>query len=167
MASHEATEIPQTHQEEAEEPEEATLISQRDSAASSNPGGLKTTQEESRAKRIEHEAEYALEEGIEAATGRGFQTSASLDTNDAQAATGEQSSMDGRDNGAQDQDLEAQDGQQTPPGKGKGRKEVELQDQTNLLPVRQVIVVFAGLSAALFCSLLDQTMYVSHLICEM
>jgi hypothetical protein len=34
----------------------------------------------------------------------------------------------------------------------------ELQDQTNLLPVRQVIAVFMGLNCALFCSLLDQTM---------
>jgi len=33
-----------------------------------------------------------------------------------------------------------------------------LQDQTNLLPVRQVIVIFMGLNCALFCSLLDQTM---------
>ncbi len=37
-------------------------------------------------------------------------------------------------------------------------KEPEIMDQTNLLPIRQVIVVFAGLSAALFCCLLDQTM---------
>lgn len=34
----------------------------------------------------------------------------------------------------------------------------ELQDQTNLLPVRQVVFVFLGLSCALFVSLLDQTM---------
>ncbi|TIC14791.1 MFS general substrate transporter [Wallemia mellicola] len=32
-----------------------------------------------------------------------------------------------------------------------------LDDQTNLLPTKQVILVFLGLSAALFCSLLDQT----------
>ncbi|ORY25555.1 major facilitator superfamily domain-containing protein [Naematelia encephala] len=37
------------------------------------------------------------------------------------------------------------------------REEIQLQDQTNLLPLRQVIVVFVGLSCALFCSLLDQT----------
>lgn len=42
---------------------------------------------------------------------------------------------------------------------GAGSKNpVELQDQTNLLPVRQVLVVFAGLSMALMCSMLDQTM---------
>lgn len=35
-----------------------------------------------------------------------------------------------------------------------------LQDQTNLLPIKQVIVVFVGLSCALFCALLDQTMLV-------
>jgi hypothetical protein len=35
-----------------------------------------------------------------------------------------------------------------------------LQDQTNLLPVKQVILVFVGLTCALFCSLIDQTMYV-------
>lgn len=36
--------------------------------------------------------------------------------------------------------------------------EFELVDQTNLLPVKQVIVIFCGLNCALFCSLLDQTM---------
>lgn len=41
-----------------------------------------------------------------------------------------------------------------PPGDGK----FALQDQTNLLPMKQVIIVFVGLSCALFCSLLDQTM---------
>ena len=45
-----------------------------------------------------------------------------------------------------------------PEKKGKKRKEVVLQDQTNLLPVKQVILVMVGLSCALFCSLLDQTM---------
>jgi hypothetical protein len=43
-------------------------------------------------------------------------------------------------------------------GKEGKRKKLELQDQTNLLPVRQVLGVFVGLSVALFCSLLDQTM---------
>lgn len=47
-------------------------------------------------------------------------------------------------------------GQQVPDRHQK--KMIELQDQTNLLPTRQVITVFAGLTAALFCSLLDQTM---------
>jgi len=42
----------------------------------------------------------------------------------------------------------------------KKPKAPELQDQTNLLPVRQVILVFVGLTCALFCSLIDQTMYV-------
>jgi hypothetical protein len=53
------------------------------------------------------------------------------------------------------QDIEAQ-----AEGKEGKRKKLELQDQTNLLPVRQVLVVFVGLSMALFCSLLDQTMSV-------
>ena len=35
-----------------------------------------------------------------------------------------------------------------------------LTDQTNFLPTRQVIMVFCGLSVALACSFLDQTMYV-------
>lgn len=35
-----------------------------------------------------------------------------------------------------------------------------LQDQTNLLPGRQIVLVFLGLSCALFVSLLDQTMCV-------
>lgn len=39
-----------------------------------------------------------------------------------------------------------------------GKKEIVLQDQTNLLPVRQIIFVFVGLTCAIFCSLLDQTM---------
>ncbi|WWD17805.1 hypothetical protein CI109_102247 [Kwoniella shandongensis] len=43
------------------------------------------------------------------------------------------------------------------------KKEVELQDQTNLLPVRQVVLVFCGLTCALFCSLLDQTIVTTAL----
>jgi len=38
------------------------------------------------------------------------------------------------------------------------KKAPVLQDQTNLLPVKQVILVFVGLTCALFCSLIDQTM---------
>lgn len=38
------------------------------------------------------------------------------------------------------------------------KKKFELQDQTNLLPTKQIIFVFVGLTCALFCSLLDQTM---------
>ncbi|RSH92821.1 hypothetical protein EHS25_008267 [Saitozyma podzolica] len=45
----------------------------------------------------------------------------------------------------------------------KEKKEVVLQDQTNLLPTRQVIMVFVGLTAALFCSLLDQTIVTTAL----
>ncbi|OCF31076.1 tetracycline efflux protein [Kwoniella heveanensis BCC8398] len=48
------------------------------------------------------------------------------------------------------------------PREGK-RKEVELQDQTNLLPAKQVMLVFVGLTAALFCSLLDQTIVTTAL----
>lgn len=45
---------------------------------------------------------------------------------------------------------------------GRGEKKaIELQDQTNLLPTKQVVFVFMGLTCALFCSLLDQTMCVS------
>jgi hypothetical protein len=62
---------------------------------------------------------------------------------------------EGGGNGEKGTDVEAQEEGQ--PGR---RKKLELQDQTNLLPARQVIIVFAGLSMALFCSLLDQTMYV-------
>lgn len=32
-----------------------------------------------------------------------------------------------------------------------------LQDQTNLLPRKQVIIVFFGVCSAIFCSILDQT----------
>lgn len=38
------------------------------------------------------------------------------------------------------------------------KSKYEIEDQTNLLPVRQVIMIFMGLNCALFCSLLDQTM---------
>jgi len=45
---------------------------------------------------------------------------------------------------------------------GRGEKKaIELPDQTNLLPTKQVVFVFMGLTCALFCSLLDQTMCVS------
>ncbi|WVO13016.1 hypothetical protein L204_100625 [Cryptococcus depauperatus] len=50
---------------------------------------------------------------------------------------------------------------------GKSRwdemKNVELQDQTNFLPTKQVIFVFCGLTCALFCSLLDQTIVTTAL----
>jgi hypothetical protein len=63
----------------------------------------------------------------------------------------------GKDAGAggpeESKDVEAQ----TVVEQGK-RKKLELQDQTNLLPHRQVLIVFAGLSMALFCSSLNQTM---------
>ena len=38
-----------------------------------------------------------------------------------------------------------------------------LEDQTNFLPTKQVIMVFLGLSIALACAMLDQTMCVSRL----
>jgi hypothetical protein len=40
---------------------------------------------------------------------------------------------------------------------GKGEKEFELQDQTNLLPAKQILTVFLGLSMAMICAMLDQT----------
>ncbi|KAK8865997.1 hypothetical protein IAR55_001148 [Kwoniella newhampshirensis] len=46
---------------------------------------------------------------------------------------------------------------------GKKKKEIELQDQTNLLPAKQVALVFIGLTCALFCSLLDQTIVTTAL----
>ncbi|CDZ98057.1 Tetracycline resistance protein TetB/drug resistance transporter [Phaffia rhodozyma] len=42
-------------------------------------------------------------------------------------------------------------------GEEDERKKGDLTDQTNLLPFRQVILVFFGLSIALFCTLVDQT----------
>ena len=42
---------------------------------------------------------------------------------------------------------------------------VELQDQTNFLPFRQLLLVFAGLSMAMGCPMLDQTMYVLRFSC--
>ncbi|KAJ5606312.1 hypothetical protein N7510_009093 [Penicillium lagena] len=44
-----------------------------------------------------------------------------------------------------------------PPSAPSDNEKTKLQDQTNLLPMKQLLVVFAGLSCALFCSLLDQT----------
>lgn len=69
---------------------------------------------------------------------------------------------EGESNEEKAADVEAQEEGQ--PGR---RKKLVLQDQTNLLPARQVIIVFAGLSMALFCSLLDQTMYVRLVLTEM
>ncbi|WVQ85658.1 hypothetical protein IAT38_007824 [Cryptococcus sp. DSM 104549] len=43
------------------------------------------------------------------------------------------------------------------------KKEVELQDQTNLLPPKQIIAVSIGLMFALTCSLLDQTIVTTAL----
>lgn len=55
-------------------------------------------------------------------------------------------------------DLEKGHGSNAPaPLDKKAAAEAGLQDQTNLLPTRQVIIVFAGLSCAIFCTLLDQT----------
>lgn len=53
---------------------------------------------------------------------------------------------------------EGDSGEKVPSGQSRKKGSLQLQDQTNLLPVRQVITVFIGLSMALFCSLLDQTM---------
>ncbi|KAJ9138409.1 MFS general substrate transporter [Pleurostoma richardsiae] len=39
----------------------------------------------------------------------------------------------------------------------------EIQDQTNLLPMRQLLVVFLGLSAAMLCSMLNQTIVATAL----
>lgn len=36
-------------------------------------------------------------------------------------------------------------------GASEGGAQAVLQDQTNLLPMRQLLVVFSGLSAAMFC----------------
>lgn len=48
-----------------------------------------------------------------------------------------------------DNDLEAQ---QLSSDSGRSKDEThELQDQTNLLPFKQLLVVFGGLSCALFC----------------
>ncbi|KLT41071.1 putative tetracycline efflux protein [Cutaneotrichosporon oleaginosum] len=47
--------------------------------------------------------------------------------------------------------------------RGEKTNKYELQDQTNLLPVRQVVVIFMGLNCALFCSLLEQTIVTTAL----
>lgn len=43
----------------------------------------------------------------------------------------------------------------------------DLQDQTNLLPMKQLFIVFAGLSSAMFCAMLNQTMFLNRLSCEL
>ncbi|ORX36039.1 major facilitator superfamily domain-containing protein [Kockovaella imperatae] len=45
----------------------------------------------------------------------------------------------------------------------KMKKKIELQDQTNILPAKQIILVMGGLSCGLFCSLLDQTIVTTAL----
>ena len=73
MASHEATEIPDTHHEDTEE---------ADGESGSDPHSAHPNRQarkgEPLVKRIEHEAQEAAEEGIEAATGRGIESSPSL-----------------------------------------------------------------------------------------
>lgn len=41
--------------------------------------------------------------------------------------------------------------------KGKEDEEFVLQDQTNLLPAKQILIIFSGLSMAMICAMLDQT----------
>ncbi|ODO07242.1 tetracycline efflux protein [Cryptococcus wingfieldii CBS 7118] len=70
-----------------------------------------------------------------------------------------------RDVGRNSENPEGSDEEKNIEGKhsrGK-KKEAELQDQTNLLPTKQVILVFCGLTCALFCSLLDQTIVTTAL----
>lgn len=69
--------------------------------------------------------------------------------------------------------VQTEEGDGTPPGSSdsdksdsptaKGKGKFELTDQTNLLPVKQVMLIFAGLNCALFCSLLDQTIVATAL----
>ncbi|KAJ9099214.1 hypothetical protein QFC21_004094 [Naganishia friedmannii] len=164
MASHEAAEVPHTHHEESEDVDDVMTTTPESSSRPSIPSAISQSRKVhtpiSKLKHIEHDAEDAVEEAIEASTGQMLRSRRSSDTSNPQTLNGErgeqESSKDHVTQGA-DQDLEAQDGQIAEPGKGKKKKEIELQDQTNLLPVKQIIIVFAGLSAALFCSLLDQT----------
>ena len=53
-----------------------------------------------------------------------------------------------------------QEGKKSDAEEKRRQKEAELQDQTSLLPFKQIVFVFMGLTCALFCSLLDQTMCV-------
>ncbi|OJJ45121.1 hypothetical protein ASPZODRAFT_18031 [Penicilliopsis zonata CBS 506.65] len=66
----------------------------------------------------------------------------------------QQDSNDGNENQISTETLneESKDEQNSDENSNK-----KLQDQTNLLPVKQLLIVFTGLSCALFCSLLDQT----------
>ncbi|KAI0087353.1 MFS general substrate transporter [Irpex rosettiformis] len=51
----------------------------------------------------------------------------------------------------------------TTPARDHAKSEVILTDQTNFLPTKQVIMVFLGLSVALACSFLDQTIVATAL----
>ncbi|KAL1410653.1 hypothetical protein Q8F55_004672 [Vanrija albida] len=51
----------------------------------------------------------------------------------------------------------------TTPDEPPANDKYALQDQTNLLPWKQVAVIFVGLNCALFCSLLDQTIVTTAL----
>jgi hypothetical protein len=67
----------------------------------------------------------------------------------------------GRECPTLDLDAQGKDGLEKATGtSGVHMDEATLQDQTNLLPTKQVLMVFIGLTAAIFCSLLDQTMCV-------
>jgi hypothetical protein len=67
---------------------------------------------------------------------------------------------DGRLNTHQEEETRTEEHEESKTGLHGGKKEIVLQDQTNLLPARQVVFVFVGLTCAIFCSLLDQTMWV-------
>jgi hypothetical protein len=162
MVSHETAHVAhlQDHPEDTEldrdraeerRASEATLVA----SPKTNEKGLKDTLE----KSVEDAAGELAEAGMGAGQGPNdgiMERTPSIENDNDRDITDEKLDRDGKSN----HDLEARGG----PGEveedeeTEGKKKPELQDQTNLLPVRQVIFVFAGLSSALFVSLLDQTM---------
>lgn len=102
----------------------------------------------------EHEHEHEHEDGH----GRRLSKTSHGSSGSGHAASDEERSVGMNSRTGEEAKTDADDGKDPAKSSKPGKKEVELQDQTNLLPIRQVMMVFCGLTAALFCSLLDQTM---------
>lgn len=91
-------------------------------------------------------------------------TSVSIETNtEEKRSSSPQDSEIGHDEEAIAEVTQQQKQQQAEPA-GKEQEPV-LQDQSNLLPMRQLIVVFAGLSCALFCEFFIPVRQTLHRYC--
>ena len=74
--------------------------------------------------------------------------------NSQEGAEGDESNTsDPHQNGEVKESMEVNEAETTPPPATVINEKTHLHDQTNLLPMKQLIVVFVGLSCALFCEL--------------